>query len=69
MNGNLSNRMSSSRSGVSPFKPEARCWLPVSDKPTARRRVAAAGLKRTRALGTRLVRDVVCSSAYTRVYI
>ena len=27
----LSQRLSSSRSAVSPFKPEAKIWLPVSD--------------------------------------
>ena len=28
-------RLSSSRSAVSPFKPEAKIWLPVSDQPRA----------------------------------
>ena len=50
----LYQRLSSSRSAVSPFKTEAKIWLPVSDQPRARGRVAAAGLKHARALGTRL---------------
>ena len=50
----LSQRLSSSRSVVFPFKPGARSWLPLSDYPRARGRVAAAGLKRARALGTKL---------------
>ena len=54
----LHQRLSSSQSAVSPFKPEAGSLLPVSDQPRARGRVATAGLKRARALGTRLIHNM-----------
>ena len=61
------SRLSSSRSAVSAYKPEARSWDPVSDLSRARGRVAVAGLKRTQALGTRLA--VILKRPAFRAYV